>query len=248
MSPFKKAAVKEGGSKGKELVIDVDDFSPKTKRTRSPSGVFDPNKFKSYAAFQTHKNYFRDATLLLERPVDQLSRRDTEIPQWFAHKDWNYLLFDLDEAYENLVKEFYANAILEGEELKCWVRRKSFSVSPAYLAEILHINRPMLKNLPVYDDLCPDEELLRDGLGQDLEFSSNGNSINVSSLPPKLKVLTIVMFHNLYPLSSTGYMNLGRALFLHGLISDVEINICAKRFYELSHEYVFLFAVSFLGF
>ena len=145
MSPFKKAAVKEGGSKGKELVIDVDDFSPKTKRTRSPSGVFDPNKFKSYAAFQTHKNYFRDATLLLERPVDQLSRRDTEIPQWFAHKDWNYLLFDLDEAYENLVKEFYANAILEGEELKCWVRRKSFSVSPAYLAEILHINRLMLK-------------------------------------------------------------------------------------------------------
>ena len=106
----------------------------------------------------------------------------------------------------------------------------------------------MLKNLPVYDDLCPDEELLRDGLGQDLEFSSNGNSINVSSLPPKLKVLTIVMFHNLYPLSSTGYMNLGRALFLHDLISDVEINICAKRFYELSHEYVFLFAVSFLGF
>ena len=106
----------------------------------------------------------------------------------------------------------------------------------------------MLKNPPVYDDLCPNEELLRDGLGQDLEFSSNGNSINVSSLPPKLKVLTIVMFHNLYPLSSTGYMNLGRALFLHGLISDVEINICAKRFYELSHEYVFLFAVSFLGF
>ena len=81
----------------------------------------------------------------------------------------------MDEAYKNLVKEFYANAIVEGEELKCWVRRKSFSVSPTYLAEILHINRPMLKNPPVYDDLCPDEELLRDGLGQDLEFSSNGN-------------------------------------------------------------------------
>ena len=30
-----------------------------------------------------------------------------------------YLLFDLDEAYENLVKEFYANTIVEGEELKC---------------------------------------------------------------------------------------------------------------------------------
>ena len=122
---------------------------------------------------------------------------------------------------------------MEVEELKCWVRRKSFSVSPTYLAEILHINWPMLKNPPVYDDLCPDEELLRDGLGQDLEFSSNGNSISVSSLLPKLRVLTIVMFHNLYPLSSTRYTNLGRALFLHDLISDVEIDIYANIFHVL---------------
>ena len=122
---------------------------------------------------------------------------------------------------------------MEGEELECWVRRKSFSVSAAYLAEILHINRPMLKNSQVYDDLCLDEELLMDGLGQDLEFSSNGNSVKVSSLPPKLRVLTIVMFHNLYPISSTGYMNLGHALFLHDLISDVEIDICVHIFHVL---------------
>ena len=41
------------------------------------------------------------------------------------------------------------------------------------------------------------------------------------------------MFHNLYPLSSTGYMNLERALFLHDLISDVEIDICAHIFHVL---------------
>ena len=91
----------------------------------------------------------------------------------------------------------------------------------------------MLKNSPVYDDLCPDEELFRDGLRQDLEFSSNGNSDSVSSLPPKLRVLTIVMFHNLYPLSSTRYMNLRHALFLHDLIFDVEIDICAHIFHVL---------------
>ena len=99
------------------------------KRTPSPSGAFDPNKFESYAAFQTHENYFRNATPLLERPINQSSIHDTDIPKWFAHKDRNYLLSNLDEAYENLVKEFYANATVEGEELKCWVRRKSFSVS-----------------------------------------------------------------------------------------------------------------------
>ena len=122
------------------------------------------------------------------------------------------------------------SSAVEGDEIKCWVRRKSFSVSPAYLTEILHINRSMFKYSLVYNDLCLDVELLRESLGQDLEFSSNGNSVNVSSLPSKLRVLKIVMFHNLYPLSSTGYMNLGRALFLHDLISDLEIDICAHIF------------------
>ena len=46
-------------------------------------------------------------------------------------------------------------------------------------------------------------------------------------------MLTIIVFHNLYPLSSTGYMNLGRALFLHDLISDVKIDICAHIFHIL---------------
>ena len=59
-----------------------------------------------------------------------------------------------------MVKEFYVNAILEGDELKCWVRGNSFSMSPVHLANILDINRPMLATTPVYDDLNPDEDLL----------------------------------------------------------------------------------------
>ena len=38
------------------------------------------------------------------------------------------------------------------------------------------------------------------------------------------------MFHNLYPLSSTGYMNLGWALFLYDLITDEEIDVCSHIF------------------
>ena len=131
------------------------------------------------------------------------------------------------------MKDFYANAIVEGDELKCWVRGKTFFVTPSYLAEILHINRLMLRKPLVYDDLYPKEDLLREALGKDLEFSPNGNSINVSSLSSELRVLTIIMFHNLYPLFSIGYMNLGRALFLHDLIFDVEIDICAHIFHIL---------------
>ena len=132
--------MKGGSSKGKELIIDVDEPSPRSKRTRFSTKMHDPNLFRSYVAFQTYRNYFRDAPLLVERAVDQPSFRDTNIPIWFATKDWNFLLSTLEDAYENTVKEFYANAIVNGEEIKCWVKGKSFSVTPVHLEEILHIN------------------------------------------------------------------------------------------------------------
>ena len=106
-------------------------------------------------------------------------------------------------------------------------------MTPVYLVEILYINQPMFTNPLVYDDLNSDEDLLRDALGRNLEFSLNGNSISVYSLSPELRVLTIIMFHNLYPLSSTEYMNLRRALFLHDLITDEEIDICSYIFHIL---------------
>ena len=129
------------------------------------------------------------------------------------------------------MKEFYANAMVEGEEIKCWVRGKRFSVTPVYLAEILHINMPILPIPLVYDELNPDEEILREALGANLEFSSNGKSISVASLSPELRLLTMIMFSNLYSLSSTSYMNLGQALFLHDLINDVEIDVCFLIFH-----------------
>lgn len=87
MSSFKSSIVKGGSSKGKEPVIDVDDPSLRSKRTHFSTGVYDLDLFKSYAGFQTYTNYFRDASLLVERVVDQPSLLDTNIPIWFATKD-----------------------------------------------------------------------------------------------------------------------------------------------------------------
>ena len=132
------------------------------------------------------------------------------------------------------MKEFYANAIVEGEVIKCWVRGKRLLVTPVYLSEILHINRPILPIPPVYDDLVPTEGTLRRALGANLEFSSSGSSINVASLSPELRLMSTIMCNNLYPLSSTGYINLGRALFLHDLVSDVEIDVCSHIIHILA--------------
>ena len=132
-----------------------------------------------------------------------------------------------------MMREFYANAIFERDELKCWVRR-SFSMTPVYLAETLRINRPMFPKPLVYDDLNPEEEVLWEALGDNLEFSSNAKSISVASLSPKLRLLTTIMFHNLYPLSSTVYMKLSRALFFHDLITNEEIDVCSHIFHILA--------------
>ena len=132
------------------------------------------------------------------------------------------------------MKEFYANAIVEGEEFKCWVRGKRFSITPVYLAEILHINRPILPIPLVYDELNPDEEVLQEALGDNLEFSSNGKSVSVASLSPELRLLMMIIFSNLYLLSSTGYMNLGQTLFMHDLITNEKIDVCSHIFHILA--------------
>ena len=111
--------MKGGSSKGKEPVIDVDDPTSRSKMTRFSTKVWDPELFRSYTTFQTYTNYFWDAPLLVKRVVDQSSLLDTNIPTWFATKDWNFILSNLEDAYENLVKEFDSNAIVEGEEIKC---------------------------------------------------------------------------------------------------------------------------------
>ena len=102
------------------------------------------------------------------------------------------------------------------------------------MAEILHINQPIFTKPPVYDELNPNEEVLQEALGDNLEFSSNGKSASVAYLFLELRLLTKIMFGNLYPLSSTRYMNLDRALFLHDLIFDEEIDVCSHIFYILA--------------
>ena len=111
------------------------------------------------------------------------------------------------------------------------MRGKWISVTLVYLAEILLINRLILPIPLVYEELNLDEMILQEALGANLEFSSNGKSIIVASLSPELRLLMMIMFSNLFPLSSISYMNLGRALFLHDLITNIEIDVCSHIFH-----------------
>ena len=81
-----------------------------------------------------------------------------------------------------------------------------------------------------YDDRLPQVTDILQILGPDHEISTKGTSIGTAKFELELKTLTLIMFSNLYPLSNTGFINLGRAQFLCDLIRGVSIDICAHIF------------------
>ena len=126
---------------------------------------------------------------------------------------------------EELVREFFSNARYIGVELKCWVRGKEFSINPNYIAKVLCITRPADVDPTPYDDQTPKVQDILQVLGPDHEVSNKGTSINTAKFALELTTLKLIMFSNLYPLSNTAFINLGKAQFLSDLI-----DICAHIF------------------
>ena len=57
-----------------------------------------------------------------------------------------------------------------------------------------------------------------------------GTPIGTSKFEPKMKTLTLIMHSNLYPLSNTGFIYLGREKFLCDVINGAQIDICTNIF------------------
>ena len=105
-----------------------------------------------------------------------------------------------------------------------------FIINLNSIAEILHITRHQNVNLTPYDDRTPEIQDILQVLGPDHEVSSKGTSISTAKFALELTTLKLIMFSNLYPLSNTTFINLGRAQFLCDLIIGVSIDICAHIF------------------
>ena len=62
--------MKGGSSKGKELVIDYESLTPKSKKSRSSIGFYDVGRFRSYVAAHVYEKYFKEAPMLVERVLE----------------------------------------------------------------------------------------------------------------------------------------------------------------------------------
>ena len=85
-------------------------------------------------------------------------------------------------------------------------------------------------DLTPYDDRSLQVQDILQVLGLDHEVRSKGSSIGTAQFSPELTTLKLIMFSNLYPLSNTAFINLGRVQFLCDLITGVPIDICAHIF------------------
>ena len=166
----------------------------------------------------------------MERVVEFDTLGTTFIPRIFEPRDWANLFGNFFDPMDELVKECYSNTSDLGVELICWVRGKEFAISPNSIADILHITRPQNVDLTPYDDRTPKTQDILQVLGPDHEVSSTGTSISTAKFAPELTTLKLIMFSNLYPLSNTTFINLGRAQFLCDLITGAPIDICAHIF------------------
>ena len=166
----------------------------------------------------------------MERIVQFDTLGSTFIPRIFEDKDWADLFENFEDSIDELVKEFYPNARFTGVELRCWVQGKEFIITPNYLAKVLRITRPKNVDNSPYDDRLPQMLDILQILGVEHEVSAKGTSIGTAKFKPELKTLTFIMFSNLYPLSNTEFINLGRAQFLCDLITGALIDICAHIF------------------
>ena len=156
--------------------------------------------------------------------------RTTFIPRIFEAKDWVNLFGNFKDQIDELVKEFYSNARYTRVKLKCWIRGKEFSINLDYIAKVLRITKPANVGLTPYDDRQPQVQDILQVLGPDHEVSIKGTSIGTAKFAPELMTLKLIMFFNIYPLSNTAFINLGRAQFLCDLIIGVPIDIYAHIF------------------
>ena len=124
---------------GKEPVTDLTS-SPVSKRTWHLSNASNSERFKTPLDSQTFSSIFQDAPIVVEQIVRFDTLGSTFIPRIFENKDWANLFRNFEDSIDELVKEFYLNAIFTGVELKCWGRGKEFIITSDYLAKVLRIN------------------------------------------------------------------------------------------------------------
>ena len=83
-----------------------------SKRART-----DSDNFKSVEADLAYNDYYKRATIIMERVMKLDTLED--IPEVFKERTWTKLLNSTGVVYSKIIEEFFSNASVDGDHINC---------------------------------------------------------------------------------------------------------------------------------
>ena len=66
-----------------------------------------------------YNDFYKRATIIMERVVRLDTFEDTSIPDMFKEWTWTKLLNPSGNVYSEIIKEFFSNASMDGDHINC---------------------------------------------------------------------------------------------------------------------------------
>ena len=174
-----------------------------------------------------NNDYYKRAMIIMERVVRMETLENTSIPEVFKERTWTKLLNPRGNVNAKLIREFFANATVEGDHINCWVQQNEFIITKDSIQEFLEVRPPSQQISVQYDDRLDSLE----PMAKLLSGSLKKKSMNTIPFNAKMRTLAYVMIHNLYPVMNLTTLSRPRTFFLYDLFTHKEIDICSYIYY-----------------
>ena len=89
----------------------------------------DLENFRSIEVDLAYNDFYKRTLIIMERVVSMETLENTFISEVFKERTWTKLLNPSGNIFAEIIREFFANALVEGECISCWVRQREFSVT-----------------------------------------------------------------------------------------------------------------------
>ena len=130
-------------------------MSPLKKKATKKSSkhpCISSDSFRNDNASMAFLDHYKRAPIVLERSVDLESLKGTFILDMFKERTLTKLLNLMGDVFEDIIHEFFANAIVGGDHINCWLRGREFSVSRESIQEVLEIRPTNLNTSLQYNE------------------------------------------------------------------------------------------------
>ena len=167
-------------------------------------------------------DHYKQAPIIQEMLVDLDSLEGTFISDVFKERTWTKFLNSMGDVFENIVREFFANAIMEGDHINCWLRGKEFPIPRESIQDVLEIRPTTPKTSLQYDERNEKLEPPVEVLGVQIKKKA----LHTITFTSKMRTLVYIMIFNLYPEKNLRNLSALRTIFLFDLFTHKEIDIC----------------------